>query len=962
MSPELSFFDKLDNLKNVLRNHGGAASAFGSLSPYLLDPDIRSVFFRLLESPDWIKPLREAGYFNNPPEARHLEDGRLQYPLWAESKYLIRMALLAPIEVASIFSEIDTDNVWIIGDMIKAGLAMPTDAATKLVSKISTAARCGSLWIHFKDASELCVRLAEGGEAKSAMELAEALFTPKLGDGKEKLSEEDKYWYKEGLKNVLPALIKLEPREFLLKLCYWLKVIIYSKKNVDQDSGSDNSHMWRPAIEEHGQNRDYEFASVMVGFVRQSFEQAIRNGGISLDEALEIIISDPYEIFKRIRVHLINVFAEKNPVLARQVMMDRVMFDDYRFKHEYAMLVGHRLDLLTPEERDIWFGWVDVGPDISNYRDANEDDLHDRIQHWQLNKLHCVRSHLKGEQLKFYEDMLAKYGKPDLSDLNFRISSAMRWGHESPMTFEELNKLTFEQAIEQVSLWRPEEQSSFMGPSKEGLASIFGKYVASDPKTFSTKAEELVEHPAIYVRTFIQQMAEAVKAGANIDVSAVIKLCNWVIEKPLEERTTTEQRDEGLVDTDWQSTRNSISDLIQNVCKAVVDDTPKYPLDVLRNQIWRLIDVLYRGQAESYIVHDKEGDDPRAYDYLMMGMNSPRGRALEAAFEYTRWVANYIKRIESGHEIIPGGFEAMPEVREMLEWQIKPENRSFEALAVIGANIGIFYWIDKRWLAENAGKLFYLEGIEQSPQISQGWAAWNAFLIWVIPHIELFKEQFEYAVGQAVEVDINKDSQEHPMNHLGEHLMTIYGRGQIQLDDDHGLLRRFLAESKPDIRTHAITFVGNNVEGEEKIPEQVAHRFKELWKVYWEGPGKMDAKEKPDAYLFGTWFSSGQFPEQWALNQFEEFVNVNPKPEPSRDIMEQLAKICHTDILKAVRILDKLVHGDQDGWRMYVWKDYVKQILEIAMQVGGDVRIQAEQVINYLGRRGYTQFGELLEL
>ena len=91
----------------------------------------------------------------------------------------------------------------------------------------------------------------------------------------------------------------------------------------------------------------------------------------------------------------------------------------------------------------------------------------------------------------------------------------------------------------------------------------------------------------------------------------------------------------------------------------------------------------------------------------------------------------------------------------MLEWQIAPENRSFVGLAVIGSRIGLLYWIDKQWLEKNADRLFGLEKIEREPAAAQGWAAWNAFLVWVRPHIELyqiFKSQFAYAVEQAAKV------------------------------------------------------------------------------------------------------------------------------------------------------------------------------------------------------------------
>lgn len=352
-------------------------------------------------------------------------------------------------------------------------------------------------------------------------------------------------------------------------------------------------------------------------------------------------------------------------------------------------------------------------------------------------------------------------------------------------------------------------------------------------------------------------------------------------------------------------------------------------------------------------------------DYLDLAINSPRGEALEAALAYARWVANHIEKTEGEHKIVPGGFDAMPEVRQMLEWQVEAGNRSVAALAVIGAHVNLIYWIDKNWLAANGARLFQLEGVVQSSSTASEWAAWNAFLVWTRPHIEfyrLFKQQYAYTVAQSAHVALTEEVREQPMFHLAEHLMVLYGRGQLGLDEDQGLLRRFLNDSNPEIRRHAVGFVGLSLESEETVPEEVVRRFMALWDVYWARTGKKDAEERADARLFGTWFSSGQFPAHWALKQLEDFVKVVPTPQPDHDIVEQLAKTCQADIVTAARILDRMVQADREGWRISGWRDPARTILNTAMSAGGDARTQAVQTINYLGRRGYTEFGTLLDV
>ena len=45
---------------------------------------------------------------------------------------------------------------------------------------------------------------------------------------------------------------------------------------------------------------------------------------------------------------------------------------------------------------------------------------------------------------------------------------------------------------------------------------------------------------------------------------------------------------------------------------------------------------------------------------------------------------------------------------------------------------------------------------------------------------------------------------------------------------------------------------------------------------------------------------------------------------------------------------------------MHGWQEPVRVILEQAVQSGGTARTQADEVIDLLGRRGYTAFGALL--
>ena len=55
-----------------------------------------------------------------------------------------------------------------------------------------------------------------------------------------------------------------------------------------------------------------------------------------------------------------------------------------------------------------------------------------------------------------------------------------------------------------------------------------------------------------------------------------------------------------------------------------------------------------------------------------------------------------------------------------------------------------------------------------------------------------------------------------------------------------------------------------------------------------------------------------------------------------------------------------MIRADKEGWRAYAWRESAMKILGIAMRGDDAAREVALKLIDYLGRRGDQEFGELL--
>lgn len=968
---DLPFFDKIWEVEDAVKTATDMRQCLRKIKAHLADDEVRRRFFEILDAPEWIDPLAEAGFFSHPPSVLRYDGNRPVFERWPASQFLGRLARDAPKRIAEILSTVETDNPNILADMIEAGLKMPPRVAAPLAGRIASLLGQGVELYMFRQKAfcQLVERLAgESSTQEDAFGLAKAYLFPRVKP-KSRTQRREEHNFLRALESLVPMTVCLRPEETIRLLCDTLVAAIRAKgEPASGDPMFDYSYMWRPAIEEHEENRPYESAGRLVTPLRNAAEIAIRENHVSLQNVLGIVRDFKYLIFRRLGVHLINVFADAEQGLARQRMMDKELFDNYRFKHEYAMLVGKHFALLTPTERDRFFGWIDEGPDMSRFddrvrsnlgREPTEEDRGNRKKHWQYERLWWIRGHLDGKWKQLFDEMYAASGEPELADLNVRLTS--HWGSESPIESKDLQGLSLEEVLHKVVSWRPDREKR--GETlAEGLQDTFGAYVKENLAPCSRDAKLMMGKPAMFVRPFIAAMCDALNESKKIELEPVFELCSWVVKQPREQDTRPFPTDEhDLVDRDWEWCRNRTGDFVAKCCEKEIPYT-----EGNRAALWSIVAPLTHDPDTNYIVDQKE-EDVRTRSFIDHSINNPRGKAMHALFKYARWVDNHSKEKRDRREIVPGGFDSMPEVRNALEKGLaEGEHDSFAVRAAYGWHLGVLYWIGKDWLASQVDQLFDLEKIETDPPRAYGWAAWNGFLVCIPPHIEYFKlleKQFKYAVDQYQTLDMKEVTHGSPAARLGEHLIVLYGRGQLGLDDQDSLLRRFLSRSCQSVRSYAISFVGRSLhreedESKETFPKEVIDRFVKLWEWYWPEVGSRD--EQPSRDLFSYWYTSRCFERRWALAKLWDYVQRVSLPEPEYRVPERLAEDAGESPETALSIMEKMIEADKEGWRIDEWQESIERILACALKGDDPTRSKATDLINRLGRRGYLSLGQLL--
>ena len=903
-------------------------------------------FFQKLVSPDWVEPLNGKGVFNDIPKPELVDNG-IRHPACPALYYLERISDVVPELVTNIFLELEFENINAVSALIGVSKAVDTKNQVKLHKKLIEVAREPGFGAHAIDFCDVILTLIENGERKVAFALARPLID--IARVITSSSHQPTHEYFQIWEKIAPKLLEADPKCFLKWVVHFLFEVNEQKKgNSEWDEDFDASFMWRPAIEPHQENSDYSFESKFVDAVRDVFESAVRQKFISIDSLLKLIQSKSKRVlFVRFELHLLSLFGDQQIDLAASKMLDRAFLRNYRIKHEYSMLCKKLLPLL--EERQIeWFDLIEQGPDMTKFdanfkdgtgNDPTEEDRTSRIEYWKLEKLHNVREVLDDDRAAEYAELLGKHDEPSMADMNIK-THVSGWGTTSPISDEDLQKMSFPDAIDWISKWEP---AGLAEPSLEGLEGAFKQYILKDPNAAIPHAELLIDKRLGFVRTFLDCVSETQELTA--DPTAALVLCEWGISK------STKQVDES-VEFRPNDVTSSVGRFVRSICNRDVNIQ-------FRERIWTLLSDLCNFEGPSNIL-ESDDFDPRNRDFRLAAINSPSGDAFQAVFAYANWVSRSL----FGKDKPKAGFDELPELRQLIEDRLSPDDSGgFNLRSMIGENAGFLRWLDQKWFEANRDRIFNFSSSDGDETKGLGWAAWNSFLFSTIAshdNLHALLPKFEQVATLVGNADVDANNRDDPFSRAGKYLVIAYLNGQMEIEADSDLLPRFLLNSPRVIRSRVLEFTGTVLGGGDEVAPEILSRYERLWDWFWDKVGKTDAESDPKSSIFGMWFISENLAPEWALSRLLQFVEVVPSPEPDHEIFGTLAKVCEANLVKTGEILKRLVGGYRESWQIYGSRDEIHQILR-RMIIDEKVKKEAIGIINDLGRIGFSEYRELID-
>ncbi|ETN91619.1 hypothetical protein U062_02148 [Gammaproteobacteria bacterium MOLA455] len=447
------------------------------------------------------------------------------------------------------------------------------------------------------------------------------------------------------------------------------------------------SAIWRPAIEEHEQNRTtYDALAIMVNAVRESMGAFIRNNPGEAGSHLDELVLNESHIKRRIGIY---IAASNFKNITEETVSNVVNADNFidPYLHEMWWFLNWNYSNLIDvyQER--------VLDAISNIS-VKDEEGNEREQATAYKKslwLSSIKEVDACTQALFQQAFDITKTEPDHPDFS-SYSSSGSVIHESPIEVTEL-KVMLQNSEEFIRYLNAYDHVGFLDePGLEGLVKAFGALIT---EVF----EELPCHLSDFVRLelhFTHQIY-TVFSGTwtnkrDVDwelfwTSILVFSATLINEESFWLKSTDQPQGAFVANRHWVI--GGLSRLIESGCK---NDEHGFPLMCIEPAKEVLEKILVRQKGEDFSVTS---------DAVSISINSPRGRCLEAYINLALYECRNKRPDSVNHEDIWATYEPIFS-GELL----RKERNEYEFATLVGNYLLNFRYLSDSWVDRNLPSIF----------------------------------------------------------------------------------------------------------------------------------------------------------------------------------------------------------------------------------------------------------------
>jgi hypothetical protein len=973
------YFDVERHVRQLMDEPAPSSDDLQQLQQLFLRASVTEFFFRNASNAAWLPVLSEAGYFTKPIDIVVHPDGAVSCPSWPQSVYLTRCASTNPQLVADIINKVeDTANARVHQELVEVALKLPSE----LISSFSKKAknwirdRYHSITLLPTRLGELAVKLAAENQINVAFEVADTILDVWLDEKRyEQLKKSTGFdlppdaeafvedWNYNRLLGAVSLLCEKDPIRFLRLLCNKLSktIRLEHKARGNPDETTDYTYITRPAIEENEQNRGTDrLKDNLINHLRDASVQFVRND-TPMAQILRTLREQKYPVFRRIELHLLTKFPDICAEEIESWLLKKEHFNDVPIHHEFYLLLNRAFGLVRTETQQIYLDWVAAGPDLDFYKKQveketgnppSDEQVRAYSARWRLRRYTPVAPFLTGSHKEVYDKLVESVQIEDHPEF---VTFSKSWvGPTSPMDEKQLGEMEVKDVLSYLSSWQPPKEH--YAPSPEGL----GRFIKDDVRARASEYSSLVDTidiyriRPVYLYYLFSGLEDGVKDSKPLEWTRVLSLANAIV------LASNLPEPEKLVDhfeTGWSGVRKEIASLLSEALRR-----HKIVPYELRESVWRILEPLCRDSEPSLDYEAQYGGSNMSP--VDMSINTVRGEATHAFFQYLLWVDQYIndgRKPENHTHSIPD--EARPLLARLLDPAQEP---TLTVRSVVAWYLSYLAFLDLNWTKAQMDSIFpdKVEHHALRDAAFEGYFSFNQPNGYLFRNLRpLFDNAFNWANAEE-----SSSSFHRPRQSYVDHLLHFYWWGIDPLDNEHCLIRKMFESGNAKLRVYAIKSAGRSLETLLPVApggSEALNRLQQLldWRV-----GRIPSARLPDNEVidelkeFGWWFTNAQMDHRWLLDKLCDILYLTKgRVEWTHKVLERLTEFISMDSLAVAQAADKIVRSDASPWNLDYWQEQLRQLFEGVKKTGNhDAWVMCVATINFLGEKGFRSFRDLL--
>jgi hypothetical protein len=931
-------------------------------------------FFDRLESSAWLKPLYEAGFFNNPPGLEiDLEGKTFRIPVWAQSRYLIKVAPHEPEAVLKIglqLFDVNSNNIWIYEDLAEAALQMPPEFASRWVERAIGWLTPQPLSVTLRDKlGKLITYLTHENQVAVALNLAQellAIFPQTNGSSPGRpITRLDEYYYDNLIKEHVAELVEKCPDEVLTLFCDLLdRYLSFLHPGSQGQYFEDHIPSWIFTIDNSSANLD-RIDSILARSVWDVSKHIAERDVNQSRNLFQKFQGYHWRVFDYISLHLLRSFPAQLPDLIIECLTDRDRLDwlDLRpdcmanyYACEYALLLREQFANLPVDAQEKIFCWLLEEPkDVMKIK-AEQQELY--VKYWRRDWFSIISDYLPPNLRKLYEQLVQELGTANSLDSVFENVENTVWrGPNSPKSGAELAKMAegdMNELFTFLQQWQP--SGRLCDVSRNDLAwELAEQVIAPNPQKFVIQIEQFKALDPQFMVWFLRGLKNSLNNSLN-DQSAfswepVFTFCEWMLENLRDIRE--HPASDGF--SEWNDVCDAIIEIID--AGLLAKGVSRIPL-TLRKQIWRLLAPLTIDSriTPGFTLHD-QGSSMGPYGG---SINAARGKAMRAVVRYAFW----LRQDDNGNAKASQNFDDMPEVQQVLEWHLNPQQDPSSAIrAVYGRWFPLLLYLASDWTLQRIDQIFPEEPASQ-------WlfeAAWEGYLFGQ-QYTDVFstlRRKYVYAIAQLPSLHVSSSEQSEVIRVLSNHLLALFWYGLIDLGESDKLLEDFFDKAPIHRREEFMQhFSWRLLYGDFKVDDELRQRLQNFiqWRIEQAKCNTANVQQFSDLKYFSWLFASGKLDDQWSMSKLVDVLKLLGTVNQCEKFLERLESLAPVMPQEAVECLSLMANGSKAlEWFDSYRSAHHRAILRAALDSENNRAQQAAKVlVNRLVARNSVDYRDLL--